>query len=109
MADYISETQMARDDKTTLSTLKAQERVKVLVLPDGGDANLIIKINGTRWVIPKGREVEVPHDVYVYIRQKYLAQLQSVKFSKENEMRNLTPPSRGRKPAAGAEVLGPTD
>lgn len=109
MANYISETQMARDDKSTLAKLKAQERVKVLVLPDGGDANLIIKINGTRWVIPKGREVEVPHDVYVYIRQKYLAKLQSVKFIRENEMKDLTPPSARSGRHKSADVFGPTE
>lgn len=102
---YISETDIDRQSVSTLKKLQAQDRVKVLVLPDGGDPNLIIKINGTRWVIPKGRECEVPHDIYVYIANNFREKLQYAKFAEENEMKDLTPPSAKKAAKKSTEVF----
>jgi len=80
----ISETAMRREEMSALASLRAQRRVKVLILPDGGDANMVIKINGTRWIIPKGKECDVPEDVYRYIQQKYAALISAARYQDEN-------------------------
>lgn len=104
MANYISDSAIERANRGVLRTLREQETVKVIVLPDGGDPNLVIKISGTRWVIPKGREVEVPYDVYRYIALKYQSQLATAELQKGLAMKDMTPSRSGRrKPAAPSE------
>lgn len=80
----ISEAAMRQEETSALSKLRAQRQVKVFILPDGGDANMIIKINGTRWKIPKGKECEVPEDVYRYIQQKYAALVSAARYQDEH-------------------------
>ena len=67
----LTEAALARETGNTLARLKAQPKVRFLACPDGGDRNIVIKLNGTRWVIPKGVEVEMPKDVYALIERKY--------------------------------------
>ena len=83
--EHISETQMAAEARSTLQILKAQPRKRFTVMPDGsGDKKIRVKLNGTVWEYPVGREAEAPEDVYKLIATKYRTIEQAQAFKDAN-------------------------
>lgn len=82
---HISETEMAAEARSTLEVLRAQPRKRFTVMPDGsGDKKIRVKLNGTVWEYPVGREAEAPEDVYKLIATKYATIEQAQAFKAEN-------------------------
>ena len=83
--EHISETQMANEARSTLQVLRAQPRMRFTVMPDGsGDKKIRVKLNGTVWEYPVGKEAEAPVDVYKLIATKYRTLEQTQAFKDAN-------------------------
>ena len=83
--EHISEAQMVADARSTLEILRAQPRKRFTVMPDGsGDKKIRVKLNGTVWEYPVGREAEAPEDVYKLIATKYATMEQTQAFKDAN-------------------------
>lgn len=85
----ISDTEMAREERSIRDKLNGEKKVRVCVMPDGGDANLRISIGGAVTIIPKGTEVDVPESVYLFIRGKYVTNVIAEAKLKKEENKKL--------------------
>ena len=87
---HISNAEMELEAQDTMAKLRAQERVKFTVMPDGsGDKKIRVKINGTCWEYAVGMEQEAPRDVYELIATKYRTIAQAEAFDRANQNRDM--------------------
>lgn len=83
--EHISEAQMVADARSTLEILRAQPRKRFTVMPDkSGDKKIRVKLNGTVWEYPVGKESEAPEDVYKLIATKYRTMEQAQAYKDAN-------------------------
>jgi hypothetical protein len=87
---HISSAELEAEARSTVAILRAQPRVKFTVMPDGsGDKKIRVKLNGTVWEYPVGREAEAPRDVYELIATRWKAIEQKEAFERRNENRDM--------------------
>ena len=87
----MSESAMRAEDMSVLARLRAEEKVPIMILPDGGDSALRVTINGVRYEIPKGETVNVPQSVYALIMNSNRTIKQADALAKANEYREIAP------------------
>lgn len=87
---HISESEMERDARSTAEKLRAQERVKFTVMPDGsGDKKIRVKLNGTVWEYFVGVEQEAPRDVFTIIQNRWKTIAKLAAFENKNTNRDM--------------------